>query len=924
MGVLSSPLRAPGTEPGAAPVEPRETGGVTTRLICDYVEREAGRDGVDRMLALCGLAEREPLLRDENHWSSFETKINLLEAAAEVLGDPLAARHIGAAGMDFNIAPGLKLSLRALGTVRLLYRNIPRTCAKFSTTHRMEALDVGSHYARIAYINQSDKGYHPADCELNVGFLSCGPSLFGLPNARVSHPVCARDGGDRCIYEVRWDSGASRLRKLLGSALFGAGVLGAAAIAEPGLLPEAAALAGAASLRAVVDEARFRYRRLQLLEARAESEAEASQRLATSLQDLVSDLRLDEVLGKVTTNAQVAVNGKDFVLLVNGEDGNGMRCSDSSRLPADAVEAIERWANASPSLATAGAVIDDLGEVPELRDLPRHGTLPLGSLASAPLVFRGSPLGMLVALSNGPHGFLPHDVELLQSYGAQAAIALTNARLYQQQEQLATRDPLTGLLNHREFHEAVERKLEACRRNGGDLNVILLDLDGFKQVNDTAGHAAGDLVLTGAANMLRGCCRAGDLAFRVGGDEFALVLCGPSSQEVIRVAERAAEAIRKADSRVSASYGIAGWPGDGPSKDSVLARADERLYAMKRAGQDRLPSAPAPTRAGDQHERLACASRLSARVAPLLEPKAIVAAAVEELDSTFGYELTVVMKVGADRVLRPVSGAGPQVARVDFEGWSQSLDSGVGGRVARTGEPALVADATLDPDYIQAGGVVLHSLVCVPIRVAGDIWGILQLHRREPAAFDFDDLVFADLLGAHIGAALDRSRLFGELEGTFMTTLGALCDALERKDAYTAEHAREVEDLSDRVGRRLGLEGEDLRHLRYGALLHDIGKIGIASEILNKPGELTEEEFDRDQAAHADRRAHAGAHPVLRRRAPAGALGARALGRARLPGRHRDNRDPAGRAHHLRLRRLPRDDLEPALQPRPLARRGGR
>jgi putative nucleotidyltransferase with HDIG domain len=127
--------------------------------------------------------------------------------------------------------------------------------------------------------------------------------------------------------------------------------------------------------------------------------------------------------------------------------------------------------------------------------------------------------------------------------------------------------------------------------------------------------------------------------------------------------------------------------------------------------------------------------------------------------------------------------------------------------------------------------------------VAGQVWGVLQLHEREPYAFDSDDLVFADLLAAHIGAALDRTRLAGELEGTFMTTLGALCDALERKDAYTATHAREVEDLADRVARRLGLAGEELRNVRYGALLHDIGKIGIRSEILNKPGKLTDEEF---------------------------------------------------------------------------------
>src|SRR5947199_95885 len=242
-GTASSRLRTPALadEPARAPAEARETGGVTTRLILDYVERERGRDAVDRLLEICGCADREHLLRDENHWSSFETKVAMLEAAAEVLEDPLAARHIGQAGMDFNVAPGLKLSLRALGTVGLLYRNIPRTCAKFSTTHRMEALEVGRHSARIAYIHASDKGYH-----------------------------------------------------------------------------------------------------------RADAEADANKRLATSLQDLVSDLRIDEVLAKITRNAQVAVHGKDFVLLV--DEGGQMRCRSSSTIPVHAIAALEDWAASEDGL----------------------------------------------------------------------------------------------------------------------------------------------------------------------------------------------------------------------------------------------------------------------------------------------------------------------------------------------------------------------------------------------------------------------------------------------------------------------------------------------------------------------------------------------------------------------------------------------
>src|SRR3712207_5345879 len=106
--------------------EPRETGGVTTRLILDYVEREGGRESVQKLLVASGQDGREDQRRDENHWSAYPTKIAMLEAAAEVLGDPLAARHVGQASMDFNVAAGIKVSLRALGSLRVLYRNVAR------------------------------------------------------------------------------------------------------------------------------------------------------------------------------------------------------------------------------------------------------------------------------------------------------------------------------------------------------------------------------------------------------------------------------------------------------------------------------------------------------------------------------------------------------------------------------------------------------------------------------------------------------------------------------------------------------------------------------------------------------------------------------------------------------------------------------
>ncbi len=119
----------------------------------------------------------------------------------------------------------------------------------------------------------------------------------------------------------------------------------------------------------------------------------------------------------------------------------------------------------------------------------------------------------------------------------------------------------------------------------------------------------------------------------------------------------------------------------------------------------------------------------------LLDPDEIARAIVEELWQTFGCYLAVILRIDADGKLRPVAGAGDLVHEMgeEFDEWEQSMDEGVAGRVARTGEPAVVADTRLDPDFVgtesQLGG---GSELAVPIRVAGEIWGVLNMDSPGP------------------------------------------------------------------------------------------------------------------------------------------------------------------------------------------------
>jgi putative nucleotidyltransferase with HDIG domain len=250
-------------------------------------------------------------------------------------------------------------------------------------------------------------------------------------------------------------------------------------------------------------------------------------------------------------------------------------------------------------------------------------------------------------------------------------------------------------------------------------------------------------------------------------------------------------------------------------------------------------------RAGQRaHERLAVASRLSAHLAPLLDESQIARVTVEELHHSFDYYLAVVQRLDADGQLRVIAAAGP-LAEAGFLYEVQPVTRGVNGRVARTGKAAFVEDTRDDPDYLRRDTRTdPGSELSLPIYVDGRVWGVMNLEELAVGAFGSDDLLLAETIVAQVGAALHRHRLFVELEGAFATTLSALSSALEMKDAYTADHADEVAALCGRVGEALGLEADSLRSLRYAALLHDIGKIGIRSEILAKPERLTEVEFE--------------------------------------------------------------------------------
>lgn len=259
-----------------------------------------------------------------------------------------------------------------------------------------------------------------------------------------------------------------------------------------------------------------------------------------------------------------------------------------------------------------------------------------------------------------------------------------------------------------------------------------------------------------------------------------------------------------------------------------------------------LPIARSFENGSPQSERLLVASHLASSLASAHQPEEVAAEAVRQLHDHFDYYLAVVQRLDSDGCLRIVTAAGPLAETDDFLAREQPVEIGVNGRVARSGRAAMVNDTRLDSDYLSRNPQTdPGSELSLPIPVAGSTWGVINLEQRERDAFSDEDLLLAHIVATQVGSAIYRCQLVGELEGAFLSTIGVLADAVELQDDYTGEHSNEVAELAVRVGRRLGVGGDELDRLRYGALLHDVGKIGIPGELLRKPGPLTASERER-------------------------------------------------------------------------------
>lgn len=216
---------------------------------------------------------------------------------------------------------------------------------------------------------------------------------------------------------------------------------------------------------------------------------------------------------------------------------------------------------------------------------------------AVPLTIKNRVIGVLNVESDMPAAFDRVDLRLLTTLANQVAVAVENARLYEETEQLAVTDGLTEVYNHRYFQAFLDRELSRARRYHRTLSLIMIDLDRFKNINDTYGHQTGDTILRGVAAAIKAQARDVDLVARYGGEEFMVVLPETNKNEAQSLAERIRQAVREqryalpegqGEIQVTISLGVASFPEDGADKSELVDRVDKALYRSKTEGRDRV------------------------------------------------------------------------------------------------------------------------------------------------------------------------------------------------------------------------------------------------------------------------------------------------------------------------------------------------
>jgi diguanylate cyclase (GGDEF)-like protein len=325
--------------------------------------------------------------------------------------------------------------------------------------------------------------------------------------------------------------------------------------------------------------------------------AEEEGRRSRIFGELAGSIDLDEVLSRAL-EAAGALEGADAALVMLPPDAQGGKPLVATL--GLSVEEAEQHAITGPPDGRLARSITMSYTYPELerRATEQDEEEVINSGLAVPLPGETQTLGYLTVFTREKgHYFNDDDLRQLETLALRAGPAIENARRFREARQLADLDALTGLHNRRYFHETLSRECARAHRYERKLALVVFDLDDFKEVNDRIGHLAGDAALAEAAERVRDVVRTSDIACRVGGDEFAVILPESSLEDADQLYRRILNAVSTRPlgqaGKLYLSAGVAELrPEDDPV--SFFQRADDALYRAKEAGKGRVVSANAP------------------------------------------------------------------------------------------------------------------------------------------------------------------------------------------------------------------------------------------------------------------------------------------------------------------------------------------
>ena len=590
----------------------------------------------------------------------------------------------------------------------------------------------------------------------------------------------------------------------------------------------------------------------QLSAARGAGDAESYRRLADVFHSLLSEQSLDAVLERIADNLAAIVPHDSLVVYRADEKSKTLTpvlardpyAEQILSSPGEYGRGITGWAVAHREPVLSNEAHLD----PRVRFIPGCPIDP-EALISIPLIARGSVLGVLNIYRVGDGvAFDDEEFELACRFADAAALAVANAQTREVLELRAQTDPLTGLYNHRFFHERLRAELIRAGRSHDSVSLLMVDIDDFKKVNDVHGHGAGDHVLIELAQILRTTVRGSDVVCRLGGEEFGVIMPSSDAGDALGLSSRISQRVSLTDfgygAHLTVSVGIAQGPEHAMNPRALVQCAERAVASAKERGKDRIVlfnddpgERPGATTTAHDVRSLAhmkMLQSLAGKLNRLNDVTEIGDAIANELRTLIDY-MSCVVFTHDDGSLIPLAARGEfaQIIEAEPEKFVRPVGEGIIGHAAATGRSLLIPNA-LECEYghqVPGTPAVEESIIAVPLSYGSKLAGLIYISTLGVDQFDEDDVRLIEVLAGHASVAMENARLFQEkrTEAENAKALLEFADLLARAGSFYDIGQTSVTELSRMLGiTQCSLWLEDDRSGEFICTAH-VGYIGDAA-----------------------------------------------------------------------------------------------